>query len=99
MAHAASARILSQNDLSESSRRNEAVSSGVSWAAVIAGAFVAVALLVILVALGTGALGSVYLPFRRGRTPRTIAPPSRLILKAKGYACNRSQGAVLKLDD
>src|ERR1700674_5960002 len=34
--------------------RNEAHSSGVSWAAVIAGAFVAAALSLILLALGTG---------------------------------------------
>ena len=34
--------------------RNEAYSSGVSWAAVIAGAFVAAALSLILLALGTG---------------------------------------------
>lgn len=54
MAHAASARILSQTDLPESSTRNEAASSGVSWAAVVAGAFVAAALSLILVALGTG---------------------------------------------
>lgn len=54
MAHAASARILSQTDLSESSTRNEATSSGVSWAAVVAGAFVAAALSLILIALGTG---------------------------------------------
>jgi hypothetical protein len=34
--------------------RNEAYASGVSWAAVIAGAFVAAALSLILLALGTG---------------------------------------------
>ena len=34
--------------------KNEAYSSGVSWAAVIAGAFVAAALSLILLALGTG---------------------------------------------
>jgi hypothetical protein len=54
MAHAAPARILSQTDLPESSTRNEAASSGVSWAAIVAGAFVAAALSLILVALGTG---------------------------------------------
>jgi len=40
--------------LPETSVRNEAYSSGVSWAAVIAGAFVAAALALILLALGTG---------------------------------------------
>ena len=38
----------------DSPLRNEAYSSGVSWAAVIAGAFVAAALSLILLALGTG---------------------------------------------
>jgi hypothetical protein len=38
----------------DNSARNEAYSSGVSWAAVIAGAFVAAALSLILLALGTG---------------------------------------------
>src|ERR1700722_18768189 len=38
----------------ETSGRNEAHSSGVSWAAVIAGAFVVAALSLALLALGTG---------------------------------------------
>src|ERR1700681_1463640 len=40
--------------ISEPSIANEAHSSGVSWPAVIAGAFVAAALSLILLALGTG---------------------------------------------
>ncbi len=44
----------SQTGLTEASVRNEAHSSGVSWAAVIAGAFVAAALSLILLALGAG---------------------------------------------
>jgi hypothetical protein len=54
MAHAASARIVPQSDLPESVTSNEAPSSSVSWAAVIAGAFVAAALWLILIPLGTG---------------------------------------------
>src|ERR1700694_4201419 len=41
-------------ELHETSGKNEAYSSGLSWAAVIAGAFVAAALSLILLALGTG---------------------------------------------
>ncbi|HEX7410370.1 MAG TPA: hypothetical protein VF515_22350 [Candidatus Binatia bacterium] len=44
----------SQTGLAETSGRNEAHSSGVSWAAVIGGAFVAAALSLILLALGAG---------------------------------------------
>src|ERR1700674_896435 len=44
----------SQSGLVETSVRNEAHSSGVSWAAVIGGAFVAAALSLILLALGAG---------------------------------------------
>lgn len=44
----------SQTGLAETSDRNEAHSSGVSWAAVIGGAFVAAALSLILLALGAG---------------------------------------------
>lgn len=54
MAHAASAPLVSKTSLSDFPLRNEANSSAVSWAAVIAGAFVAAALWLILVALGTG---------------------------------------------
>ena len=43
-----------QTGLAETSVRNEAHSSGVSWAAVIGGAFVAAALSLILLALGAG---------------------------------------------
>ena len=43
-----------QSGLAETSVHNEAHSSGVSWAAVIGGAFVAAALSLILLALGTG---------------------------------------------
>jgi hypothetical protein len=43
-----------QTGLAETSVRNEAHSSGVSWAAVVAGAFVAAALSLILLALGAG---------------------------------------------
>jgi hypothetical protein len=43
-----------RRSFSEPSLKNEAYSSGVSWAAVIAGAVVAAALSLILVALGTG---------------------------------------------
>jgi hypothetical protein len=43
-----------QSGLAETSVKNEAQSSGVSWAAVIGGAFVAAALSLILLALGTG---------------------------------------------
>jgi len=43
-----------QSTFSDSFARNEAHSSGVSWAAVVAGAFVAASLSLILLALGTG---------------------------------------------
>src|SRR6202167_5714050 len=43
-----------QSEFVDHFARNEAHSSGVSWAAVIAGAFVAAALSLILLALGTG---------------------------------------------
>ena len=43
-----------QSRFAETSVKNEAHSSGVSWAAVIGGAFVAAALSLILLALGTG---------------------------------------------
>jgi len=43
-----------QSGLAETSVNNEANSSGMSWAAVIGGAFVAAALSLILLALGTG---------------------------------------------
>src|ERR1035437_545242 len=43
-----------QTGVAETSVRNEAHSSGVSWAAVIGGAFVAAALSLILLALGAG---------------------------------------------
>lgn len=43
-----------QSGLAETSVKNEAYSSGVSWAAVIGGAFVAAALSLILLALGAG---------------------------------------------
>ena len=44
----------SQTGFADTSVRNEAHSSGVSWAAVIGGAFVAAALSLILLALGAG---------------------------------------------
>src|ERR1022692_2592690 len=43
-----------QSGFADTFNKNEAYSSGVSWAAVIAGAFVAAALSLILLALGTG---------------------------------------------
>src|SRR5450759_1961755 len=43
-----------QSGFAETSFKNEAYSSGVSWAAVIGGAFVAAALSLILLALGAG---------------------------------------------
>ena len=51
--HSSSA-VRSQTGLAETSVRNEAYSSGVSWAAVMGGAFVAAALSLILLALGVG---------------------------------------------
>ena len=50
----ASSAARSQLGFTEASGRNEAHSSGVSWGAVIAGAFVAAALSLALLALGTG---------------------------------------------
>jgi hypothetical protein len=50
----ASPTVSQQSRFAETSVGNEAHSSGVSWAAVIAGAFVAAALSLILLALGTG---------------------------------------------
>src|SRR3984893_976850 len=57
--------------------RNEAHSSGVSWAAVIAGAFVSAALSLILLALGTGmGLSSVSPWSNAGAAASTIAKAS-----------------------
>src|ERR1700674_863679 len=57
--------------------RNEAHASGVSWAAVIAGAFVAAALWLILLALGTGmGLSSVSLWSNAGASASTIGKAS-----------------------
>src|ERR1700730_9413587 len=72
--------------------RNEAHASGVSWAAVIAGAFVAAALWLILLALGTGmGLSSVSLWSNAGASASTIGKASivwliiiRLIASAMG---------------
>ena len=49
-----SSTVRSHTDLAETSVMNEAHASGVSWAAVFAGAFVAAALSLILLALGAG---------------------------------------------
>jgi hypothetical protein len=56
MAQAAVSRLAVPDDLrsTDGAARNEARSSAVSWAAVIAGAFVAAALWLALLALGTG---------------------------------------------
>src|SRR3984893_10905696 len=72
--------------------RNEAHASGVSWAAVIAGAFVAAALWLILLALGTGmGLSSVSLWSNAGASASTIGKASivwliiiRIIASAMG---------------
>src|ERR1700730_10695820 len=72
--------------------RNEAHASGVSWAAVIAGAFVAAALWLILLALGTGmGLSSVSLWSNAGASASTIGKTSivwliiiRIIASAMG---------------
>lgn len=54
MAHPAPSPADPRSGFATDSGKNEAYSSGVSWAAVIAGAFVAAALSLILLALGTG---------------------------------------------
>ena len=46
-----------ESGFADTSVKNEAYSSGVSWSAVIGGAFVAAALSLILLALGTGQCG------------------------------------------
>ena len=55
-----------QSSFRESSGKNEAYSSGVSWSAVVAGAFVAAALSLILLALGAGAGLSSVSPWNAG---------------------------------
>src|ERR1700674_4201868 len=77
---------------SETPVKNEAYSSAVSWAAVIAGAFVAAALWLILLALGTGmGLSSVSLWSNAGASASTIGKASivwliiiRIIASAMG---------------
>src|ERR1700676_3648054 len=60
-------------ELTETSGKNEAFSSGVSWAAVVAGAFVAAALSLALLALGTGIGLSAVSPWGgAGASARTI---------------------------
>lgn len=54
MAHAAPALVEHQSRFSETLGKNEATSSAVSWAAVLAGSFVAAALSLSLLALGAG---------------------------------------------
>jgi hypothetical protein len=56
MAHPATAPLTRplQSGFAESTTKNEASSSGISWAAVIGGAFVGAAMSLILLALGTG---------------------------------------------
>jgi hypothetical protein len=58
--------ITDQSSLRENSGKNEAYASGVSWSAVIAGAFVAASLSLILLALGAGAGLSSVSPWNAG---------------------------------
>ena len=58
--------IADQRSFRENSGKNEAYSSGVSWSAVIAGAFVAASLSLILLALGAGAGLSSVSPWNAG---------------------------------
>src|ERR1039457_2240319 len=58
--------IADQSSFRENSGKNEAYSSGVSWSAVIAGAFVAASLSLILLALGAGAGLSSVSPWNAG---------------------------------
>lgn len=63
----------SKADVTDRFSENEAYSSGVSWAAVIAGAFVAAALSLILLSLGTGlGLSSMSLWSHRGASASTL---------------------------
>ncbi len=62
-----------QTGLSEIPARNEALSSGVSWAAVIGGAFAAASLSLILISLGTGFGFSVVSPWANsGASPSAV---------------------------
>src|ERR1700680_2560764 len=66
-----------QSGFADNFARNEAHASGVSWAAVIAGAFVAAALWLILLALGTGmGLSSVSPWSNAGASASTIGKAS-----------------------
>jgi hypothetical protein len=79
MAHAAASPLATpqmprSGETPDNSVRNEAHSAGVSWAAVIAGAFVAAAMSLILLALGTGlGLSSVSLWSNVGASASTVA--------------------------
>lgn len=68
MAHAAATLAGPRSGMEEIHPRNEAHSSGVSWGAVIAGAFVAAALALILLALGAGVGISLVSPWSGGDT-------------------------------
>jgi hypothetical protein len=75
MAHPATAPLTRplQSSFAESTTKNEASSSGISWAAVIGGAFVGAAMSLILLALGTGiGLSSVSTWSNAGATASTI---------------------------
>jgi hypothetical protein len=61
-----------QTGMAETAVRNEAHSSGVSWAAVVAGAFVAAALSLALLALGTGIGFSAVSPWSPSTSASTI---------------------------
>jgi hypothetical protein len=66
-----------QSGFADTFVKSEAYSSGVSWPAVIAGAFVAAALSLILLALGTGlGLSSVSPWSNVGASASTIRQPS-----------------------
>src|SRR5260370_34819817 len=75
--------------ISEPSIANEARASGVSWAAVIAGAFVAAALSFILLALGAGlGFSSVSIWSNIAASASTIAMPTVLWLTGMPILCS-----------
>ena len=74
MAHTLALATDRRPDFPETLVKNKANSSGVSWAAVIAGAFVAAALSLVLLALGTGiGLSSVSLWMNGGASTSTTS--------------------------
>src|ERR1700687_4955150 len=82
-------------ELTETSGKNEAYSSGVSWAAVIGGAFVAAALFLILLALGTGLGFSSVSPWSNGGVSASASGTAAIVWLILMQIISSSMGGYL----